>query len=252
MRELSFHLPVFEGPPDLLLYLISKHKLNICDIEISTLLDQYLDYMKRCAECDYELAGEFLQMAARLILLKTAALLPEPEKAREDKKDLEGELIEYARCKQAAAALRARWEGDKIFVRAAPPALPVDKTYRRTHPKETLLEVYQSMGQRMTPAAAREEELREKILRATTPQARVASVAEKVVFLLRQFYTDETVSVPELFEGLSARTDRVALFLAILELVKAGRLTLSDDGREVTIQGRDALLSGARQRGAAR
>ena len=76
METISFKLEVFEGPLDLLLSLISKHKLNICDIEISKLLEQYLLYMDQAREQDLELAGEFLEMASRLIYIKTASLLP--------------------------------------------------------------------------------------------------------------------------------------------------------------------------------
>ena len=74
METLSFKLDVFEGPLDLLLNLISKHKLNICDIEISLLLEQYLLYIDQCHEQNLELAGEFLEMAARLIYIKTMSL----------------------------------------------------------------------------------------------------------------------------------------------------------------------------------
>ena len=70
-QKISFKLEVFEGPMDLLLRLISKHQLNIYDIEITSLLEQYLRYMDQCREQDLELAGEFLEMAARLIYIKT-------------------------------------------------------------------------------------------------------------------------------------------------------------------------------------
>ena len=79
MDNISFKLDVFEGPLDLLLHLISKHKLNINDIEISKLLEQYLLYIEQAKEQDLELAGEFLEMAARLIYIKTVSLLPKPE-----------------------------------------------------------------------------------------------------------------------------------------------------------------------------
>ena len=105
MEKISFQLEVFEGPLDLLLSLISKHKLNIYDIAISQLLEQYLNYLADCQEQDLELAGAFLEMAARLIYLKTAALLPKPQEAQADKEDLQESLLLYARCKQAAAIL---------------------------------------------------------------------------------------------------------------------------------------------------
>lgn len=86
MDNISFKLDVFEGPLDLLLHLISKHKLNINDIEISKLLEQYLLYIEQAKEQDLELAGEFLEMAARLIYIKTVSLLPKPEGGRRNKK----------------------------------------------------------------------------------------------------------------------------------------------------------------------
>ena len=85
--ELNFKLEVFEGPLDLLLSLISKHKLNIYDIEISLLLEQFLLYLEQMKQADIEIAGEFLEMAARLIYIKSSALLPKYE-AEEMKKEL--------------------------------------------------------------------------------------------------------------------------------------------------------------------
>ena len=137
MAQISFKLPVFEGPLDLLLHLIAKHKLNINDIEISKLLEQYLLYIEQCSEQDYELAGEFLEMAARLIYIKTVSLLPSPEEAEAVKKELEGALIEYSLCKLAAAELAKRDIGDCIFVRRQMP-VQIDPTYRHQHEPEVL------------------------------------------------------------------------------------------------------------------
>ena len=247
MPELSFHLPVFDGPMDLLLHLIAKHKLNIRDIEISVLLEQYLLYMQQCAEQDYELAGEFLTMAAKLIWMKTAALLPQQEEAEAVKKELEGALIEYSLCKLAAQNLRNTWCGDSLFVRKGI-ALPVDMTYRREHEPSLLADVYRNMGLRMMPKGMTEGKLGEKIHAVVQAQHQVTSVASKVVFLLRQFFVTDSVSITELFDGLTRRTDRVALFLAILELTRHGRLCISDDGTRVMMKDRSALLSGRRQR----
>ena len=132
MQTISFKLEVFEGPMDLLLNLISKHKLNIYDIEISSLLEQYLAYLDQCREQDLELAGEFLEMAARLIYIKTASLLPRPEDAQKEKQALQGALIEYALCKQAAQALAQRFVGGQIFTRP-PMQMEVSPAYARTH-----------------------------------------------------------------------------------------------------------------------
>ena len=247
MPELSFHLPVFEGPMDLLLHLIAKHQLDIHDIEISVLLEQYLLYMQQCAEQDYELAGEFLAMAAKLIWMKTAALLPRPEEAEAVKKELEGALIEYSLCKIAAERLRGHYLGDQIFVRKPIP-FPVDATYRREHPPVLLVEVYRNMGLKRMPQGISEGEAGEKVHSIVQMHHQVTSVASKVVYLLRQFFTRETVSLTELFSDVTRNTDRVALFLAILELTRHGRTRISDDGTRIEMVSRESLLTGKRQR----
>ncbi len=83
MSAAQFKLDMFEGPLDLLLHLISKHKLNIYDIEISLLLEQYMDYINDLDHEDYEDAADFLEMAARLIYIKTCSLLPHDEESKE-------------------------------------------------------------------------------------------------------------------------------------------------------------------------
>ena len=127
MSSITFKLEKFEGPLDLLLHLISKHKLNIYDIEISALLEQYLAFIDGLREQDFELAGEFLEMAARLIYIKTVSLLPKPNEAEELKKELEGALIEYSLCKIAAERMKERYIGGEVFVRKQV-ELEVDKT----------------------------------------------------------------------------------------------------------------------------
>ena len=99
MEQLSYKIDVFEGPMDLLLHLISKHKLNINDIPIVQLVNQYLDYVRQMQEQDFDIAGEFLEMAARLIYIKTVSLFPRHEETEILKKELTGELIEYQDCK---------------------------------------------------------------------------------------------------------------------------------------------------------
>lgn len=121
MQQLSFEINGVATPMDVLLTLIAKHKLNIYDIAISQLLEQYLNYLADCQEQDLELAGAFLEMAARLIYLKTAALLPKPQEAQADKEDLQESLLLYARCKQAAAILAGRYKEQQPFCRQPMP-----------------------------------------------------------------------------------------------------------------------------------
>lgn len=224
MQKISFKLEVFEGPMDLLLNLITKHKLNIYDIEISSLLEQYLAYLDQCREQDLELAGEFLEMAARLIYIKTASLLPRPEEAQKEKQALQGALIEYALCKQAAALLKERYRGGQVFVRE-PVKLEVSPVYAGSHAPAVLLETWIAMGQkRFTPEDNSKDRLQRVVSRP------VVSVLSKVVYLMRKVYHNAHVYFGELYADVRERSARVALFLAVLELTKHGRIGISEDG----------------------
>ena len=99
MEKISYKLQVFEGPLDLLLSLIQKNKLNIFDIPIDELLDQYMEAVRRMQEENLDVASEFLEMAARLVHLKSLSLLPRKEEEEELKRELVGELLEYQQCR---------------------------------------------------------------------------------------------------------------------------------------------------------
>ena len=102
--QLNYKLDAFEGPLDLLLLLISKNKIDIYDIKISLLLDQYLEQISKMEEQDMDIASEFLEMASRLVYIKSVMLLPKyEEEAQELKRELQGQLIEYQQCREAAA-----------------------------------------------------------------------------------------------------------------------------------------------------
>lgn len=111
MDVISYKLPVFEGPLDLLLFLVQKNKLNIYDIPIAEVLEQYMDAIRRMQEVDLDVATEFLDMAARLVQIKSSMLLPRHEEAEALKRELTGELIEYKLCRRRPAAWPpATWE----------------------------------------------------------------------------------------------------------------------------------------------
>lgn len=225
--ELSFRLEVFEGPLDLLLHLIAKHKLNIHDIEITVLLEQYLVYMDVLEETDVELAGEFLEMAARLIYIKTVSLLPVHEEADELRRELSGALIEYSLCKLAAERLRRQFCGFDLFVREPAP-VQIDPTYRRLHQPMELLAALRlcagKEGRRVPPP--------EELFRPLVSH-RVVSVTSRIVYVLRLMYKRVCVGMDELFVGLEDRSERVATFLAVLELSKSGRIRINDDNSRI-------------------
>ncbi len=219
--ELNFKLEVFEGPLDLMLSLIAKHKLNIYDIEISLLLEQFMLYLEQMKQADIEIAGEFMEMAARLIYIKSAALLPKHE-AEELKKELQGVLIEYALCKKIAGRLQESFCGDLIFVRS-PVELDEDKSYNNEHDPDELLLAMSNITFK-------------EVIRKTPPSMKpivaksFVTVFTKIVHVLKIVMNGGEVKVKSLYKG-QKRSEQVATFLALLELSKNSRIKFSEDNR---------------------
>ena len=115
--QLNFKTEQFEGPLDLLLALISKHKMSILDIEIITIINQYLEIINAAQAQDLEVASDFIDMAARLVYLKSVYLLPKDDEGEKLKAELQGQLIEYSQAKLAAENLRRMFVGDMLFIR---------------------------------------------------------------------------------------------------------------------------------------
>lgn len=112
MEQISYKVAEFEGPLDLLLHLIAKNKLDIYDIKISLILDQYLEHIGLMAEFDMDVSSEFLEMAARLVYIKTISLLPKHDEVEVLKRELTGQLIEYQECKRIAQLMTEKLSFD--------------------------------------------------------------------------------------------------------------------------------------------
>ena len=114
METLSYKLEVFEGPLDLLLTLIAKNKLNIYDIPIALLLEQYMEQIERMQAENLDVASEFLEMAARLVHIKSVSLLPKREEEEVLRRELTGQLLEYKQCRETAEKLRGMLSFDRL------------------------------------------------------------------------------------------------------------------------------------------
>lgn len=225
-EPLQFKIEVFEGPLELLLHLISKHKLNINDIPIAQLLEQYLDYLAQMQSMDLEITSEFLAMAAQLVYIKTVSLLPRHEEAEELKKQLQGQLLQYDLCQRIAKQMGAKYQGNAVFVRTPLP-IPVDTVYRRSHHPQELLDAYlDSAGkaQRRLPPP--------KTAFSGIVNKRMVSVGSRIIYVMRRLYQDGQLPYKELFAPCD-RSELVATFLAMLELMKSRRITVSDDNTMV-------------------
>ena len=229
-ETLSYKLDVFEGPLDLPLNLIAKNKLNIYDIPIAELLEQYMAQIHEMQAADMDVASEFLEMAARLVHIKSVSLLPKKEEEAALKQELTGQLLEYQQCKEAAMRLRERFSLDGIV--RAQADIPADLTYKRHHKPQELLSAYLSMlGKKKPPEPQKPEDTISKLI-----TRRVVSVASQIVFVLRSLWKKRHVSLKELFRGKNDPSERVAAFLAVLELVKDKRLRVDGDGEDCEIK----------------
>jgi segregation and condensation protein A len=223
---LKFKLENFEGPLDLLLYLIQKHKMNITDIPIAELLDQYMEFINAYAMTHMEVAAEFLEMAAKLLYIKTASLLPKAQAAEVMKKELQGRLIEYALIKQLAVKLKTAYMGDTFTVRK-PLALHFETTYALVHDKRVLTEASSVLTMIKPSEPAKLDPLNEIVTN------KVFSVNKKIVDILKILYRTGVCVLRQMFDDLVDKSERVAAFLAVLEMTKSGRIRLSDDNSSI-------------------
>lgn len=230
MEKISYKIEVFEGPMDLLLHLISKHKLNIYDIPIFDLVEQYSAYVRQMQESNMDIASEFLEMAARLVYIKTVSLLPVHEEADALKTELTGELLEYRDCQIMAGKLEETALGFDLIPKK-PEEIEKDLTYNCLHEPAELLSAYISAvgkGQRKLPPPV---EAFTNIV-----SKKIVSVSSKIMFVLRKVLKSHSQKLNTLFEASETRSDMVATFLAILELLKAKRVTVNGEGDEMYIE----------------
>ena len=222
-QTITFKLEDFEGPLDLLLYLVSKNKMNIYDIEIVALIDQYVSMVNGLPVYQMESASEFIEMAARLVQMKSYFLLPKSEEAERMKEELTGMLVEYSACKEVAAQLRSMAEGVYTVVRE-PAEVELDTEYRLRHDVYLLEEAYNALQGRSRQKQPPRQEQFEPL--TTAP---VVSVTSRIIHVLRGLMTGRVRRLRQLFVKEGGRSQTVATFLAVLELVRAGRIAIADD-----------------------
>ena len=219
MEALSFHLQTFDGPLDLLLGLISKNKVNIYDIPIAEILTQYMQYMDDARKNNIEIKSEFVTMAAQLILIKSRLLLPKDKNADEDddpRKELVEMLLEYQKIKQVSGYFSERQEiGRDLFVKPAemPEAdtAPPDYNFRADDLIKAVEALSARYGRNILPSPAAFSGIvgKEK-----------ASVSEKIALITELLCTNGKTSLSEILNYAHSRSEIVAIFLALLELLK--------------------------------
>jgi segregation and condensation protein A len=211
-------LEIFEGPLDLLLYLIKKNELDIYDIPIAVITKQYLEYIRLMKDLSLDIAGDFLVMASTLLQIKSNMLLParEDDTSEQEVEDPRAELIrrlvEYSRYKEAAQHLNGRsLLGRELFARTFPSQeLHVTETVVEA-PEIELFELIEAF--RTILAKAPREAFHEV-------SAESISIAERINEILSLIQTKDCIAFEELFENSLDRSYLVTTFLALLELCK--------------------------------
>lgn len=215
---------------DLLLHLISKHKLDIYDIPIFELVDQYTAYVREMQNENMEIASEFLEMAARLVYIKTVSLLPVYEDAKELKNELTNELLEYRDCKLLAAELSHKTAGFDYFVRQ-PEQIEPDMSYTRLHEPSELISAY------ITAAGKKLRRLPPPLDSFKTIVAKkIVSVSSKIEYIVTFLKKNKKSKLRDIYKNAESRSDLIASFLAVLELAKNKSVYISGDGEEAEIE----------------
>lgn len=228
MEAIKYKIEVFEGPMDLLLHLITKHKLNIYDIPIVELVEQYSAYIKQMQEADMEVASEFLETAARLVHIKSLSLLPVYEEAEVLKRELSGELIEYAECKRVAESLSHRTGGFDSIPRPQTKT-EGESTYTRIHDPLELLGAYMRVvGKRLKMIPPPIDIFKPIVAK------KIVSVSAKIKSVCQLLSKAGKKTLRDIFRSSENRSDMVAAFLAVLELAKTKHIRIDGDGDKMT------------------
>ncbi|HEY3137087.1 MAG TPA: segregation/condensation protein A [Blastocatellia bacterium] len=204
-------LPMFEGPLDLLLYLIRKEEVSIYDIPIARITEQYLEYVRAMRELDIGVAGEFLVMAATLIHIKTQMLLPrDPDATEQEIEDPRAELVyqllEHQKFKAAANVLHQR-----ATMEAAAFTRPIDGDEENPEVAATLFQLFEVFKDVMD---------RRRAISEIEIARDEMTMAEKIAEIRLMLNEQPEVSARALFERARSRREMVLIFLAVLELVK--------------------------------
>jgi segregation and condensation protein A len=233
-NDYKVKLEVFEGPLDLLLYLIKKNEVDIYDIPIEKITKQYLDYLQMFKILDLDVAGEFVVMAANLIYIKSRSLLPvhqqPPEETAEEhdpRWELVRQLIEYKKFKDAAGHLQQReLERENLFSRSPEkPDLQAERPLGEVSIFD-LINAFQTVLKRLN----KKEDLREIFEENFT-------VSDKIDLLVKMMASGVALKFSELFASAASRTEVVVTFLALLELIrlKQIRVTQNQEFGEIEI-----------------
>lgn len=225
MSDITYKLDLFEGPLDLLLTLISKNKINIDDIPISLLCDQYMEYINAANKMDMELSSEFIIMASELMLIKSRMLLPWNKEEDEDPRAaLAKAVMEYQRAKKASVILSEAYSRYGLRMVKDTDEITIDKTYIADHDVELLAKAYNKILSE-NKFSESDSESKLDIIINSTPIS-IISIANKLTSALVK---SKKMQISECFKLVYEKSELIVMFISVLELLKSGFIIIEDN-----------------------
>ena len=223
MEDLSYKLDQYEGPLDLLLTLIAKNKVNIIDISIAEICDQYIAYIEEARKMDLEIASEFITMASELMLLKSRTLLPKDE---DDDSDPRAELIDtlllYQKAKDAAKALKPLYEEYYGRMIKEEDEIPPEKGFPLGLDPALLSKALNNMLNRIRLS----EQAPEKYI-SPLIKTKIVNVEKKIADVIETLNIQGSASLFFLLKSSENKSELLATFMGILELIKQQRILIA-------------------------
>ncbi len=222
MDKISYKLETFEGPLDLLLHLVNKNKLDIKDIKISILLDQYVEHINRMEELGVYIESEFLNMVSRLIYIKTLSLLPKNEEEKVLKEELSLELTEYQKVKNMAKIISQNINFDSFS--RSPEKIQVEYEFNNKIDLSKFVKSYVNLCRQADPVSDKPNEKLDAIT-----SRKIVPVYLAAISILRKLKKFSSIKYSEIFTKVMPKSLLIATFLAILELIKIKRINIDSD-----------------------
>lgn len=218
------YLELFEGPLDLLLFLVGKAQIDIKDIFISNITSQYVEFVSMIEEEDMDRTSDFLQMAARLLEIKSHKLLPKPRIEEEEDPEalLVRQLEDYKLIKEASMSLENLYiEGKKKFYREPYEIQAKEELDLGDITVESLLEAFGEL------LLLQEESLKDEPVQEIKREA--VTVSDRINFINAALKTNKVMMFKQLFQGVSTKGEVILTFIALLEMVKLSQLSIKQD-----------------------
>ena len=248
--ELKFKLEVFEGPLDLLLHLIEKNKLDIYDIPIAQITDQYVAYVREMAKNDLDIASEFLVMAAQLLMIKSKMLLPKPEETEEEtdpellKEELTKRLLELKMIKYLSGKLRLNEEDGRKRFFGYEDIPPEVLKYRPAPDLDRLMYgmdvnvLNRAFGDALRRAAERKDPIRSRFGTIEAEKVDVQGRVRNIKTVLKaKLQKDKKLKFNNLLDAGGGVLSEIVTFLVLLEMMRGGYISAFQErvGEEIDI-----------------